>query len=317
MLLTKLSHSAKRIIPYLGPVFFLLALFIIFNELRHVTLSDFQRALSKTSIIVLLLTFLLTVFNYLTLAGYDLLALYYLKRKVPLVQAVFAAMVGFAVSNNTGHALVTGPAVRFRFYKKWGVPGADLVKLSVFNSCMYLLGAMTLAPLAYFLLPHPSDMQSPMFHLIEFVMFACIASVLGYWALVAFRNKPFSFKGISIALPKPGMTLVQTVVAGFDLVMASLILFLFVNQITSMPFATFLVVFLVAQAVGIYSQVPGGVGVFEGVFLYMVDDSIASHELFIGLILFRVVYYIIPLILAGFSMLCFEFGHRAESQQKP
>ncbi len=299
----------KRIGPFLGIAFFIAASTIVFIELKHFKYTDFVSALANTPISIIGLGVALTIINYLTLSGYDILALKYLQKKLPIRQVMLASIIGFSVSNNTGHALVAGPSVRYRFYKNWGLSVVDLMRLSVFNSFMYLLGALTLAPIAYFLLPHQDKLQSTMHHVIQVVMFSAIVGVVLYWSLIFLRRKPFDIKGVSIAMPGPMMTLAQTMVAGLDLILASLVLYVFLQHTADISFTTFLVVFLVAQAVGLYSQVPGGVGVFEGVFMYMVGDTVASHDLFVGLILFRIIYYFIPLLLAGASMLAFEYMH--------
>lgn len=297
----------KRFAPFLGIAFFIIAGTIIYFELKHFTYHDFVYSISNTPTTIIWIGVVLTLVNYLTLSGYDFLALKYLDKKIPYKRVVLASLVGFSISNNTGHALIAGPSARYRFYSQSGLSVFELMKLSVFNSSMYLLGALTLAPIFYYFVPHLDNTQSAMYHVIQVVMVSALIGLAAYWSLIFFKKAPFTIKGISFNLPSPKMTLLQTLVASIDLIFASLILYLFLQHSADISFATFLVIFLVAQVVGLYSQVPGGVGVFEGVFMYMMGDAIPSHDLFAGLILFRIIYYFIPLLLAGATMLSFEY----------
>ena len=62
---------------------------------------------------------------------------------------LLASFSGFAVSNNTGHSLISGPSVRYQFYSADGIEGWDILRLSAFLSLMYLLGVISLAVFAY------------------------------------------------------------------------------------------------------------------------------------------------------------------------
>jgi phosphatidylglycerol lysyltransferase len=67
-------------------------------------------------------------------------------------------------------------------------------------------------------------------------------------------------------------------------------------------FASFLVVFAVATVLGVISHVPGGVGVFETT-LILAQPEIPHADMLVSLILFRLVYYVIP-----FAIACLMFG---------
>ncbi len=80
-------------------------------------------------------------------------------------------------------------------------------------------------------------------------------------------------------------------------------------------FGAFLVVFVVAQVMGVISQVPGGIGVFESAFLWLMSDIDVTkqHLVLIGaLLLYRVIYYFVPLLLAGVSLIIYEIYNRRE-----
>lgn len=70
---------------------------------------------------------------------------------------------------------------------------------------------------------------------------------------------------------------------------------------------------LMASAVaGIWSHVPGGLGVTEAVFLTLLAGHASEPELLAAVLLFRVAYYLIPLIAALGAYAFLELtSHRA------
>ena len=66
------------------------------------------------------------------------------------------------------------------------------------------------------------------------------------------------------------------------------------------PFIETFVIFIIAQCVGFATQVPGGLGVFEGTFLYLYPYiETEKAGIIASLILFRLIYYFLPFILSG------------------
>ncbi len=56
-----------------------------------------------------------------------------------------------------------------------------------------------------------------------------------------------------------------------------------------------------------YSQVPGGLGVFEIVFAKLLPDDQNQATLFAILILYRIIYYLLPLIISGIALVAYEY----------
>ncbi len=105
------------------------------------------------------------------------------------------------------------------------------------------------------------------------------------------------------------MSVGQTLVASIDVVLSSLVVWVLLLGQVDIDFGAF----VVAQVVGVISQVPGGIGVFESAFLWLMSSIEASdqHLILIGaLLLYRAVYYFLPLLLAGCGLLGYEIYSR-------
>jgi phosphatidylglycerol lysyltransferase len=311
-----LSQFTQKITYWLPLALFACALYIVHNEIKVHDLSDILSSLHEMPMRIMLAAFVLTVINYLILAGYDWLALRFTGyTNIPLSKMIAAALLGYAISNNTGHAWAAGGSIRYRFYSKWGVPGWDVVKISLFQTITYLLGALSLGLVGSLLLPHylSKSVQEP--QAIHWVSLICAASLLVYWVAVLLWRKPLLIKGFELYLPSPRIVVWQTLVASIDIVLSSLVLWVLLLDKVDVDFGAFVVVFVVAQVVGVISQVPGGIGVFESAFLWLMSDIEVTdqHLILIGaLLLYRVIYYFLPLLLAGAGLLSYEIYSRRE-----
>ncbi len=315
-----LNKFFQKFVHFLPAIVFVCALVIVQNQLKGQELDNILATLQETPLWIVLVALLLTFLNYLILAAYDGLALYFTGHtKIPLPKVIAAALLSYSISNNTGHAWAAGGSIRYRFYSKWGVPGWDILKISIFLAITYLLGAFSLGFVGSLLLPYYSANTAQEPQAIYWVSVICGTTLLAYWGAVWRWRKPLIVKGFELYLPSLRMTFWQTVVSSIDIVLSSIVLWVLLLGKVDISFSGFVMVFVVAQVAGVISQVPGGIGVFEGAFLWLMTDIEGSdqHVILIGaLMLFRVIYFIIPLVLAGAGLFGYELFNRSPPSDK-
>jgi phosphatidylglycerol lysyltransferase len=100
------------------------------------------------------------------------------------------------------------------------------------------------------------------------------------------------------------------VVSVIDIVSAGACLYVLIDH-PQVPFLAFLVVYALALMVGVSSHVPGGLGVFESVMLFALHDSVSPKNLAAAMLAYRVIYHLIPLVLALFVLVGRELAERA------
>ncbi|GAB6145671.1 bifunctional lysylphosphatidylglycerol flippase/synthetase MprF [Desulfocicer niacini] len=312
-----IEKTLHRITPYIGIVLFLAAILIVHHELKLHTIAEIITGLEQLPKPTILLAIALTCVNYLCLTGYDFMALRYLNRKIKPLNVILASLISFSISNNTGQALISGSSMRYRFYNMWGLSGMDIIKFSLFISLMYLMGATTLFGITALTSSQLASSSLPLAHTVQWLAWAILALLAAYWSIILVRKKPFIIRGMEIFLPSPGISLAQTTIAILDLVLSSLILYLFLHVHVSISFHSFLTVYIAAQILGLFSQIPGGLGVFEGTFLYLLGGRVPASSVFAALLMFRVVYYFVPLLLSGTGLVFYElFQHRKPAGEK-
>ena len=102
-----------------------------------------------------------------------------------------------------------------------------------------------------------------------------------------------------IIVPRPPLALGQIAVSSADWIASAVALYVLLPPTAGITFPAFLTLFMLAHIVGNFSQVPGGLGVFETVMLFALSRALPAAELLSALFVFRVVYYIVPLVVAA------------------
>ena len=129
------------------------------------------------------------------------------------------------------------------------------------------------------------------------VGFAIVVAALGYLALCRFSRGEISFKGKIISVPSLRSGVAQIGLAGVDLLLASAALYVLIPD-GDLSFTAFLSVYCLAFFGGLLSNAPGGIGVFETVFLMLLPTSLPNNDLLAILVVYRAVYFLLPLAVA-------------------
>jgi uncharacterized membrane protein YbhN (UPF0104 family) len=100
-----------------------------------------------------------------------------------------------------------------------------------------------------------------------------------------------------VVLPGGPLTLVQIVIGIIDLSCCAAAMYMLIPIQPDIGFATLAVIFVAATLLGFASHAPGGLGVFDATMLVALYQF-NKEELVAGLLLFRLLYYIIPFVLS-------------------
>ena len=99
--------------------------------------------------------------------------------------------------------------------------------------------------------------------------------------------------------------------AGADLVAAGACLYVLLPPDSNVTFIQFLPTYLMAMVAVVLTHVPGGAGVLEVVILHLTTAS--PQNVFAALLCFRVIYYLLPLLLAAILFAFYEIRQQTNS----
>ncbi|MCL2338464.1 MAG: lysylphosphatidylglycerol synthase domain-containing protein [Proteobacteria bacterium] len=306
----KSKRFFKRIVSWAGVFFFIVAAGMLYWQLRKHSLTDIAHAIMDIPLHNLIYAMLACIGGYIASSFYDYLALRYVgqNKKVAWWKWMLAGIIGFAISNNAGHAVISGGSIRYRLYTRWRIRAGDIVKMLTFSGFTYFLGSAAIMIMGYFMVPHSLFDQSVGATIgIHALFIFCVAALGAYLAMTfLFQHKNIKVFELHFRIPSTGTAITQTLLGAADLALDGLVLYFCMMHFVSVPFSTFIGIFAIAKVAGVFSQVPGGIGVFETIFMIALPEMDNPAVLFGALLAYRIIYYVLPLIAASGLFFIYE-----------
>lgn len=242
----------------------------------------------------------LTVGSYLMLTLYDVLALRIVGRPLPYRTAALASFTSYTLSHNLGFALLTGGSARYRVYSAAGLDTPDIVKVVATASMTFWSGVVVMAGVALAL--HQSPLALVGITISVTAQHLAGTAILGVtFCILAFLRGPAreaKFWRWHLRCPTLPQALGMIATSAIDLALASAALLILVPGAGPHAFPTFFLGYALAIIAALVTHVPGGVGVFEAVMLAVLPGADPS-QILAALILYRLIYYVLPLLVAG------------------
>jgi uncharacterized membrane protein YbhN (UPF0104 family) len=314
----------RKALDYIWPIVGLLAVafsfWLLARELRAISIEDVLGAMGRIGGWQLLAAGLCTVAGYATLAWYDRIALLHLGVKhISWKFITLASFTTYALSHNVGASVLSGAMVRYRAYSSQGLSASQIAVLVGICSFTFVLGVLALTGLVLIFEPYVLARLShllPRFLEIEPVAQAIGSVLLGLVALYLAGSlmglPPLRIRAFRLDYPRPAVTLRQLTASTLDLVLTAAIVHFLLPWETNPGFFVVLAVFLASFSAALISHAPGGLGVFELVFVAAMPD-IPDAELLAALVLFRVFYLLVPFAFSLVVVAVFERRKLAEA----
>jgi len=302
---------------WLGPAAALILLsavaYVLHRELAQLHLRDILDTLRTIPMPAVLGALGLTAASYFVLSLYDVLALRYLRKTVAFGRVLFTSFIAYSFGHNLGLVAVTGAAIRFRLYSSAGLTGVDVATISGFSSLSIGIGLAALAGVSFIIEP---ERASTILHLhrgwslISGIGLLMLVVAYGVWAAIG--KTALEIRGWSLHAPGPRIGFSQIALGIIDLGIAAAVLWILLPAEANIDLITFLAAYTVAVTAGIISHVPGGLGIFEAVIVLSLPH-VPAEALIGSMLVYRVVYYVVPLVIAALLFGAEELKARARS----
>lgn len=243
-----------------------------------------------------------TLASFLALAGIEVLALRYTgyARTVSRRSAVVTAFVAHAFSQSMGLALLTGGAVRLRAYSRYALDATAVARISAFVTITVTLGLLLTGAGALLASAAPLQLWRTVVP-VRPVGLALALIVIAYMVWSAAEHGDALGRGRwRVDRPSPLLAAGQLLISALDWVLTGTVLYAVLPPSAGVGYVELLRAYLVAQMAGVASHIPGGAGVFEVVVLGLLAGGVQQHAALVAsLVMFRVAYYLVPLVAAG------------------
>jgi len=268
---------------------------VLYNMLREIDFGDVIDAVEAVDKHDVGKAAIFVVAGYFVLTVYDLFALRTIGHAgVPYRVAALAGFTSYAVGHNVGASAFTGAAVRYRIYSAYGLSAVDVAKLCFIAGLTFWLGNATVLGLGIVIAPQAASAIDQLPPLVNRVLaLAIVGMVAAYVAWVWKTPRVVGRHNWLVTLPNGPLTLLQIAVGIVDLGCCAAAMYMLVPDEPYIGFVTLAVIFVAATLLGFASHSPGGLGVFDAAMLVALW-RFDTKDLLAGLLLFRLLYYIVP-----------------------
>lgn len=309
-----IKRNLDYVWPAIGFAAVLVSFWLLFREFRGQSLGPHLiaafRAIPPTHYFLALVC---TFVAYAALAFYDRIALLHLGVKNISWRFIAAcSFTTYALSHNIGASVVSGAMVRYRGYTSKGLTAAQIAVLVAITALTFVLGEVLVGGAVLTVRPQvlsqlgdflPSFLANAA--TARIVGAACIVAVAFYVAGSAARLPSRTFFGVRIEYPRGGIVLRQLIAAPAEILSAAGIIYYTLPDAGNPGFLVVLAVFIFSFSAALASNAPGGLGVFELVFLKGMPGA-PQDSVLAALLLFRLLYLLLPLAFAIVVVLAFE-----------
>ncbi len=275
-----------------------LSIYVLIRTVSAVNLADLRKAIAATGDDQIALAVLLAGVSFFALTGYDALALRQLRLRVPYKTTALASFTSYAISFVLGFPLITAGTVRYWIYSQVGIRASKVASLTLIAGINFWFGMILVIAAG---LTFRSEAISAINHLTPalnlLIGLGMLGSILSYLVWVSVRRRTVRIHGFRLELPGLWLSLGQIVLGVIDQSAAAGVIYALLPPQSHIDFPTFAATYVFGCMLGVASNAPGGIGVFEVAMLKVVP-GVAQESLLASLLLFRIIYYIAPFILA-------------------
>lgn len=281
----------------------------LWHLLRDIDAGKVMAAFTAQPIRNIVIAGVFVVLGYVTLTFYDVFALRIIgRRTVPFHVAALASFTSYTIGHSLGAATLTGAVVRLRVYSAWGLNVLDIAKIALVTGMTFWLGNAFVLGGAMVYAPQAASVVDRLPHWLNRIIgLAALLGIACYLIWLTPRPRTVGYANWKLVLPTTRLTLVQTGIGAMDLCLVTLAMYTLLPQNPAVAFVPVLVIFVAATLLGTVSHVPGSLGVIEAALLIGLPQF-SKEELLAALLTFRVVYFVIPFLLATLVLGLRELG---------
>ncbi len=309
----RLARIMKWVGPLIAVVLIAGAVWVLWDMATKMSVADIRTAILALPVHRFALAFVFTLCGLAALATYDLLALHALNytSSISLTRAVFGGLIANVFANTLGFPLLSGGGARYRIYSMVGVSFSVVARLIVMSWLTMWSGIMFVIGLALTLEPTTQYPVFPNHYIDRLVGLVILVALTSFIVWLAKKRRAIRISGMVVRMPKAKPAFLMVLAGAIDLLAACGTLYVLLPPDAVPDTARYLVTYSVGFLAGMAANTPGGVGVFEAT---VVTGLGIAHrpDVAAALILFRLIYFVVPLIFALMLLAFFEARHRLE-----
>jgi len=304
-------HGRRRwLAPLLAVVVCAVAAYLVYRLVRQYDLAEVATALQSVPTLRFLTALGFAACSYLCLTGFDALGVRYAGKSLAYPKIALTSFVSLSLGHNIGLSALSSGAVRYRFYSRWGLELDHVAKIVLFSGLTVGLGLATLGGGALILQP---DLAGDIAGLSRGYALATgigLLFVVGlYLTLCGLVRGRLHIRRWTLKLPPLRLAVPQVLIGTVNFACVAACLHQALLGVAEIEYLRVVSVYVIANGAVVISHVPGGLGVLESVVLLLLPQA----NVLAALVVFRIVYFLVPLALGSVALALTEIVKRRRS----
>lgn len=309
--------SRQAILTAVGIAATCIGLFLLYRVFQKNDLREVMAVVASVSPLVVVITVLLTSCSFACIAVLEMLAVKYAGQPVPTGRIAATAVAAIGIGHAIGLAALSSGAIRYRMYSHAGMKLLSVGKVVVFSgisvtSGYALVGGVTMLWRGDFLGPLLGISPAT----VQMAAVGILSTLASYLLLCAFLRRTLTIRSHRFRLPTLKLALGQVAVSSTNLLCVAAVLYTALRGFTSVDYSVVAMLYVGSDMSAVVGHVPGGWGLLE----FIVTNALSGggHQVLSGLVLFRAIYYLLPLLVGLLVFAADELhSRRANRAEQP
>lgn len=287
---------------------------LLYRTLNRYDFAELVESVRAVPIPRLVMAICFAAASYFCLALNDWLAVHYVRQRISFPRTALASFTAVSLGHNIGFAALSSGAIRYRFYSQAGFSLEQVAKMIVFCGTTIFLGMFILADLTILIRPDLAEQITGFSRgSVRIMGSVLLLALVAYLAASLFVARPFRLFGRSITMPGPRLAMAQMLVGTVNFLFVAACLDATVSAAAEVEYLDVLSAYILANAAAIIVHSPGGLGVIETVVMTVLQRP----EVIGGVLLFRFVYFLIPLAVGASLFAAIELRQGLAAPRQP
>lgn len=301
-----------RLCRLFWPAFGVVVVVLLWRAMSNLEWADVWQAIQTKSLSTLLLVAAVALASHALFASFDVISGRYARHRLPPFRAWITALVCYAFTLNLG-SIVGSIGLRLRLYRKQGLETGQISRVIVAAIAANWSGyALLLALLPLWSRDNLLAQLTGSFG--TWAVAAIATALLIAYGAASWMNPVIRFRGKRFRLPRPRLALLLGMVGAANWVLMGTALWLAFGG--AVPFGDAMLTLLAGAIAGVVTHVPGGWGVLEFVAIALLSQHAPAAQLVAGVLVYRSLYYLLPLALATFNFVLLERSGAPPSRRR-
>jgi hypothetical protein len=302
--------SRRHLLLILGIATALLGAYLFYSVLRRYDFHDVARSLRSVSPRHVALALALTIVSFACIAVMEAMAVRYAeggKRAVSNGRILRTTIAALGIGHSIGMSALSSGAIRYRMYSRVGLDLAAIGQIILFSGASVGLGLGFVGGLALLwqgsALGQFLDLSTGTIHLVGA---AGIGLAALYLLLCALFHRPLGLGTYRLRLPSLPVAACQLLFSSLNYICVAGVLYAALRGFSDAPVAKVAALYVGSELSALIAHVPGSWGVLE----YIFTRALPGHGVVGALLVFRAVYYLLPLFVGLVAWLFDEIAGR-------